>query len=237
MLRSLFGSGRALWPHPSLSFSTAFSRPFPQAVRWHTSNCADNSDAINRLITGNRAYAQRCNEHSPELLERLSIGQSPEILWIGCADSRVPETTICACQPGDIFVHRNIANMLVPGDRSSASVIDFAVGTLKVNKIVVCGHTKCGGAIACLGDGDLGENLNTWLQPVRDLRKKHQAELDGIADEDQKAIKLAELNVKNGLNTLRQNKTVIKAMEASGLTIHGFIYDIAAGQLKALKEV
>jgi len=192
-------------------------------------------DAINRIIAGNKAYAQQTAQSTPELFKKLAGGQSPEILWIGCADSRVPETTVCACQPGDIFVHRNIANVVAPGDVSSASVLDFAVGSLKVKRIVLCGHTKCGGAIASLGDDDLGKNLNAWLKPVRELRQKHQAELDAISDPDEKAIRLAELNVRNGLDTLRANKTVAQAMESGGLTLHGFLYDVATGELKDLK--
>jgi carbonic anhydrase len=98
----------------------------------------------------------------------LAQGQAPEILWIGCADSRIPETTVCHCKPGEIFVHRNIANTVHADDLSAASVVEYAVVHLKVKKVVVCGHTKCGGANAALSDVDLGVTLNAWLLPVRE---------------------------------------------------------------------
>lgn len=103
----------------------------------------------------------------------LAQGQSPQVLWIGCADSRVPETTVCHCKPGEIFVHRNIANTVHANDINAASVIEYAIIHLRVNKVVVCGHTKCGGANAALGDADLGHTLNTWLHPVREYVHTH----------------------------------------------------------------
>jgi carbonic anhydrase len=126
------------------------------------------SDPIDHLLAGNRQYAQRTAEKDPNAFTALAAGQAPEILWIGCADSRVPETTVCHCKPGEIFVHRNIANTVHPNDLNAASVVEYAVTHLKVKKVVVCGHTKCGGAVASLGDADLGETLNAWLQPVRE---------------------------------------------------------------------
>jgi len=134
-------------------------------------------DPFDRLLHGNKAFAHRTAESNPALLKQLAAGQSPEILWLGCADSRVPETTICSCQPGDIFVHRNIANILVPGDASSESVIEYAVVHLGVKRVVVCGHTGCGGAKAAMGEADLGSRLNGWLEPVRAIRRMHEEEL------------------------------------------------------------
>lgn len=126
------------------------------------------SDPIGRLLEGNAEYARKKTEEDPAHFEELSKGQSPEVLWIGCADSRVPETTVCECKPGDIFVHRNIANCVHRDDINVASVVEYAVTHLKVQKVVVCGHTRCGGAVASLGDGDLGETLNTWLHATRE---------------------------------------------------------------------
>jgi carbonic anhydrase len=126
------------------------------------------SDPLDHLLAGNRYYAQRTTEEDPSAFVDLAKGQAPEVLWIGCADSRVPETTVCHCKPGEIFVHRNIANTVHPNDLNSASVVEYAVVHLKVKRVVVCGHTKCGGAAAALGDADLGETLNTWLHPVRE---------------------------------------------------------------------
>lgn len=191
---------------------------------------------IERAVSGNRSFAQRFKTEKAELIQTLSAGQSPDILWIGCADSRVPETTVCDCQPGDIFVHRNIANCLHPNDLSSQAAIEFSVGVLKVKEIIVCGHTKCGGAAGALGDDDLGETLNTWLAPLRELRRKNQAELDKLGNDADRAIRLAELNVQNGLEVLSTMPTVQKAIKERGLTIHGAIYDIAEAELRVLEE-
>jgi carbonic anhydrase len=125
-------------------------------------------DAIDRIVAGNRVYARKTSERDPNAFSELRKGQAPEVLWIGCADSRVPETTVCNCKPGEIFVHRNIANCVHADDISSASVVEYAITHLKVKKVVVCGHTQCGGANAALGDTDLGQTLNTWLHPVRE---------------------------------------------------------------------
>jgi carbonic anhydrase len=149
----------ALFPaHPTLSRM----RPSQHTITHAT------PDPLDHLIAGNRTYVARTTEKDPNAFVDLAKGQAPEILWIGCADSRVPETTVCHCKPGDIFVHRNIANTVHANDLNSASVVEYAVAHLKVKKVVVCGHTKCGGAAAALGDADLGETLNTWLHPVRE---------------------------------------------------------------------
>lgn len=195
------------------------------------------ADGFDRVLAGNKIFAKRLALREPELLEKCAKGQSPEVLWLGCADSRIPETTVCDCKPGDIFVHRNIANVITTKDLNSASVVEYSVGFLKVKRIVVCGHTKCGGANAALGDDDLGDTLNTWLEPVRELRRKHANELEKLGSQDAKANRLAELNVFNSLDTLKQNTTVQKAIKERGLTLHGVIYDIPSGELKVLEEV
>jgi carbonic anhydrase len=188
------------------------------------------------VIQGNKIFARRLALREPELLERTAKGQQPEVLWLGCADSRIPETTVCDCKPGDIFVHRNIANILTPNDLSSSSVIEYAVAFVKVKRVMVCGHTKCGGANAAMTDDDLGDTLNTWLAPMRELRKKHQAELEKLSTPDEKANRLAELNVHMSLDTLRHNPIIQTAIKERGLTLHGLIYDIPAGELQVLEE-
>ncbi|OJD29901.1 carbonic anhydrase [Diplodia corticola] len=197
---------------------------------------ATGADAFERVITGNKSYARRSAQSEPQLWQTLAQGQSPEVLWFGCGDSRVPETTICDCKPGDMFVHRNIANVIVPGDLSSESIIDFAVGAVKVKRIVLCGHTQCGGAINALNDNDLGPALNAWLQPLRDLRRRHQHEIDQIDSVDRKALRLAELNVRQGVETIRANATVRKAMAERGVSVHGVIFDISSGELRVLGD-
>ncbi|KAF2648725.1 carbonic anhydrase [Lophiostoma macrostomum CBS 122681] len=192
--------------------------------------------ALDRIVAGNRVYAQQTAQEDPNAFVELSKGQAPEILWIGCADSRIPETTVCHCKPGELFVHRNIANVVHADDVNAASVVEYAVTHLKVKKVVVCGHTKCGGANAALVDTDLGETLNTWLHPVRELRRKHKAELAKLPDDDARAVRVAELNVNQSLDVLKLHPAIKKAVNERGLTLHGMIYDIAAGQLRLLEE-
>ncbi|KAF1977456.1 carbonic anhydrase [Bimuria novae-zelandiae CBS 107.79] len=194
------------------------------------------ADPIDRIVAGNLLFAQKTSEANPNAFTDLTKGQWPEILWIGCADSRIPETTVCDCRPGDIFVHRNIANCVHPDDVSAASVVEYAVTHLKVKKVVVCGHTKCGGAAASLSDADLGLTLNTWLHPVRELRRKHTAELEKMLDDDARAVRVAELNVQQSIDVLKQHPAVKKAVVERGLTVHGMIFDLGKGQLRVLDE-
>lgn len=160
----------------------------------------------------------------------LANKQQPQILWIGCSDSRCPETTIMGLNPGDVFVHRNIANVIHEGDLSSACVIDFAVGALKVSQIVVCGHTNCGGVNAALTNSKLGV-LDTWLLPLRNLRAQHLGTLEKL-DTHAAIVKLAELNVLDGIRKIKQKSVVLEAMEHRGLKITGLIYDVGTGLLR-----
>ena len=185
-------------------------------------------------IAGNRDFVKSIASRKPDLFEKLANSQAPEILWIGCADSRVPETTILNKNPGEVFVHRNVANIIQAEDLNSGSVIQFAVTVLKVKKIMVCGHTNCGGALASLGDDDLGPVLNGWLRPLRELRKMHQAEIDSLASSDDKGVKLAELNVHQAVSILRQKESVAKAMKEVGLEVHGALYNVGSGELQFL---
>ncbi|KAI4710938.1 hypothetical protein J4E89_004528 [Alternaria sp. Ai002NY15] len=194
-------------------------------------------EPLAHLLTGNATYRTDTTALDPNAFTLLAQGQAPDILWIGCADSRIPETTVCHCKPGEIFVHRNIANTVHPDDLSAASVVEYAVVHLKVNKVVVCGHTKCGGANAALGDDDLGGVLNKWLGPVRELRRKHKVELEGLPNDDARAARVAELNVQQSIEVLKQHPAIKRAVVERGLSLHGLIYDIGAGQLKILEEV
>jgi carbonic anhydrase len=171
-------------------------------------------------------------ERDPALFERLSKGQSPQILWIGCADSRCPETTILGLNPGDVFVHRNIANILIPTDLNSLSVIQYAVQYLEVKHIVVCGHTSCGGIAAALDNKKLGL-IDMWLMPLRQLRRENLKLLESM-DEKAKGLKLVELNVRSGIDTLMDNPVVLDAVTERGLKVHGLIYDVGTGELNEL---
>ena len=193
------------------------------------------TDYLNRYIAGNQNFIKSITSRRPDFFEKHAKGQTPEILWIGCADSRVPETTILDKDPGDIFVHRNIANIVQPEDLSVNSVIQFALTILKIKKIIVCGHTNCAGALTSLGDDDLGHVLNDWLQPLRELRRRHLWELDGYASRDEKGTRLAELNVKQGLSVLRQKNLIADAIKQDGLEVYGAIYDVGSGALRLLE--
>lgn len=162
----------------------------------------------------------------------LATGQRPEILWIGCSDSRCPETTILGLKPGDVFVHRNIANILHGADLSSAAVVEFAVRYLRVKHIVVSGHTGCGGVAAAMGNKQLGI-LDPWLLPLRQIREQNLNLLQSMTPEEAN-VKVAELNVHEGCKTLKQKSVVLEAIEERGLQIHGLIYEVGSGVLRQL---
>jgi len=193
---------------------------------------ASDNDAYNRAFNNNSTWRRSLAETHPELFEKLGKGQSPQILWIGCADSRCPETTILGLQPGEIFCHRNIANILVPTDLNSLSVIQYAVQYLKVKHIIICGHTSCGGIAAALDNKKLGL-IDTWLMPLRTLRRENLALLETL-DENERSLKMVELNVRSGVNVLLDNPTVIDAMTERNLQVHGLIYNVGTGELREL---
>lgn len=188
-------------------------------------------EKVHHCLRQNEAWAERVKSEHSSLFPQLASGQSPEILWIGCADSRVPETTLLDLKPGDVFVHRNIANVLQPGDLSSQAVIEYAVVYLKVKHIFVCGHTKCGGVNAALANKKLGL-IDAWLLPLRELRMRHADELQKLGSDDERAERLVELNVLNGIRRLMQNQHVIDAARDRGLDVHGFVYDVGSGKLR-----
>ncbi|OCT46121.1 Carbonic anhydrase 2 [Cladophialophora carrionii] len=190
------------------------------------------SDAYAKAFNNNSLWRRSLAETDPELFESMGKGQSPQILWIGCADSRCPETTILGLNPGEIFCHRNIANILVNTDINSLSVIQYAVQYLKVKHIIICGHTSCGGIAAALGNKKLGL-IDTWLMPLRSLRQENLSLLDSL-DEVQRGLKLVELNVRAGVKVLLANPIVIDAMHERGLQVHGLIYNVGTGELREL---
>lgn len=222
-------------PLPHLLFS---SRLAPIARQFSTTKPtlapADptSDDGITPFLTSNRDWATSVRESDPAFFQGLSKGQSPKIFWIGCCDSRVPETTILGRRPGEVFVYRNIANILNSTDLSLLSALEYAVVYLKVQHIIVCGHTSCGGVAAALDAKKLGK-IDTWLIPLRELRLEHAdklAKLEGA----EKGKALVELNVRHGVEVLRRNADVIDAKESRGLKIHGVVFDLPTGELKNL---
>ena len=189
---------------------------------------------LSHLFANNRAWADEMSRQDPEFFVRLSRQQAPQYLWIGCSDSRVPANQIVALLPGDMFVHRNVANVVVHADLNCLSAIQFAVDVLRVRHIIVCGHYGCGGVLAALRDEKSGL-VDNWLRHVQDVRSKHQAELDALEGEDQKHSRLCELNiVEQAVNVSRT--TVVRDAWARGqaLAVHGWVYDIRDGLLRDL---
>lgn len=191
-------------------------------------------DAYHHCLSCNKKWAEDLATKEPDFFPTCSKGQAPPILWIGCADSRVPETTILNCKPGEVFVHRNIANIVNSTDISLLSIVQFAVFHLKVKHIVVCGHTSCGGVGASLANAKL-DILDIWLQPLRALREKYSDELEGM-DEKERGTFLSKKNVQAGVEALKRIPTVIDAMRERGLDIHGVIYNLGTGILEEVDE-
>lgn len=166
--------------------------------------------------------------------ENLSKGQSPEILYIGCSDSRVTAEDIMGVQPGEVFVHRNIANMVISIDLNVMSVLNYAVRHLKVNHVVVCGHYFCGGVKAAMQPQDMGI-LNPWLRNIRDVYRLHKEELNAIADENARYNRLVELNVQEQCINLIKTAAIQEAYKDRKLQVHGWVFDIHSGKLIDLK--
>lgn len=189
---------------------------------------------IKKVFENNKEWIAKQLKNSPSYFDSLAKGQSPEILYIGCADSRVTAEEIMGLEPGDVFVHRNIANMVPNSDLNVMSVINYAVDFLKVNHVVVCGHYNCGGVKAAMESADLGI-LNPWLRNVRDVYRLHKAELNAIEDEDKRYDRLVELNVQEQCINVIKTAEVQRAINNRNLTVHGWIFDLRTGNLVDLK--
>jgi carbonic anhydrase len=189
---------------------------------------------LSQLFANNAAWAAEMTGHDPAFFERLSRQQTPEYLWIGCADSRVPANQITGLLPGEMFVHRNVANLVVHTDLNCLSTLQFAVDVLKVGHVIVCGHYGCGGVRAALRDDRLGL-IDNWLCHVQDVRRKHQAQLDALPTEDDRHRRLCELNVIEQVVNVSQT-TIVRDAWARGqaLAIHGWIYGLQDGLLRDL---
>ena len=173
-------------------------------------------------------------KENPEYFNKLSKGQTPEYLWIGCSDSRVPANEITVTEPGEMFVHRNIANMVVHSDMNLLSVLSYAVEVLKVKHIIVCGHFGCGGVLAAMGNKQFGL-IDNWLRHIKDVYRIYQSELDSIEDEKTRADKFVEYNVMEQVYDLCKTSIVQNAWSNNqDLQVHGWVYDIADGYIKDL---
>ena len=187
-----------------------------------------------RLLENNAAWARRMRDRDPKFFERLAQQQSPQYLWIGCSDSRVPATEIVDLPPGEVFVHRNVGNVVVHSDLNCLSVLQFAVDILKVRHVIVCGHYGCSGVRAAL-ECERHGLVDNWLRHIQDVRDQHRAELNAIVAE-QRAGRLCELNVIEQVNNVARTHVVLDAWaRGQPLAIHGWVYDVADGLLRDLK--
>lgn len=189
---------------------------------------------LKHLIDNNKMWADQMKAHDPEFFQKLSEQQAPDYLWIGCSDSRVPANEIISLVPGELFVHRNVANVVVHTDLNCLSVIQYAVEALKVRHIIVCGHYKCGGVRAALQNSKLGL-IDNWLRHVQDVMQKHRALIAGIDDESERLNRLCELNVIEQVVNVCQTTIVQNIWEGGQeLTVHGWIYGLHNGLLRDL---
>jgi carbonic anhydrase len=188
-----------------------------------------------RLLENNKTWVREQLDLDPTYFEKLSKGQSPDYLWIGCSDSRVPANQITGTEPGEVFVHRNIANMVVHSDMNMLSVLSYAVEVLKVKHVIVCGHYGCGGVIAAMKNQQFGL-IDNWLRHIKDVYRYHHVELDAIEDENERARRFVEVNVQEQVHDLGKTSIVQNAWKRNQpLHIHGWVYDINDGLINDLK--
>ena len=191
-----------------------------------------------KLLLENKAWASEKVEEDPDFFKRLSKLQTPDFLWIGCSDSRVPANEITGTQPGEIFVHRNVANIVVNTDVNLLAVLDYAVNHLKVKHVIVCGHYGCGGVKAALTKTDFRPVLNMWLRNIKDVYRLHREELKAIKNEDECSDRLVELNVKEQVMNLAKTSTIQRAWKNENRPdLHGWVYGLKDGIIKPVFEM
>ncbi len=186
-----------------------------------------------RLLTGNKEWAKNKLKDNPDFFKTLKLGQNPEYLWIGCSDSRVPANEITNTMSGEIFVHRNIANMVVHTDMNLLSVLYYAVEVLQVKHVIVCGHYGCGGVLAAMENKDHGF-VNNWLRNIKEVYNKHHKELEAMTDFTARSNRMVELNVIEQVHNLAKTRIVQKQWKSRQLEIHGWVYGVDDGMIKDL---
>lgn len=194
--------------------------------------------AFQKLLLENKAWAQEKKADDPEYFLRLAQVQTPKFLWIGCSDSRVPANEITGTQPGEIFVHRNIANLVIHTDINLMSVLEYAIAHLKVEHVIVCGHYGCGGIKAAESNQDYKQVLNMWLRHIKDVYALHRRELDGLHDEEPRLNRLTELNVQEQVMHLSRTSIVQKAWsQGQKLQLHGWVYGLKDGIIQPILDM
>jgi carbonic anhydrase len=191
-------------------------------------------DELKHLFANNEAWAKQIKKENPDFFKNLSLEQRPKYLWIGCSDSRIPAEEILGLKPGEVFVHRNVANLCPKNDSSSLSVLQFGIEVLSIEHVIVCGHYRCGGISAVI-DGTHLDLVDNWLDPLRKVYEIEKGKLDAISDKELRSEKLTDLNVLHQVNHLA-NCSVIQSAWKLGkkFTIHGWVYDVKSGLLKDL---
>ncbi len=197
---------------------------------------SSNAKSPQTLLDANKAWARDRRERDPEFFKRLAALQAPRFLWIGCSDSRVPANEITGTDPGEVFVHRNVANLVVNTDINVLSVLEYAVNYLKVEHVIVCGHYGCGGVLAAMSKQSYG-GINPWLGNIKDVYRLHAKELAACPDDDARARRLVELNVEEGVINLSKTTVLQRAWrEERRPMIHGWVYGLEDGLLKPLVQ-
>ena len=192
---------------------------------------------IDQLLLANKAWSEGRRDDDPQYFNRLSSIQTPKYLWIGCSDSRVPADTITGTAPGEIFVHRNIANMVVHTDLNMLSVLEYAVHYLKVEHVIVCGHYGCGGGAASLTNNSFGL-INKWLRSIKDVHRLHSAEIDVTDNPTERVNRLVEFNVREQVQNLAKTSIIQRAWkERKAPTLHGWVYGLNDGLINPLCEL
>jgi carbonic anhydrase len=194
--------------------------------------------SYDRLLLENKAWAAGKIAEDPDFFDRLAHLQTPDFLWIGCSDSRVPANEITGTQPGEIFVHRNVANLVINTDVNLLSVLDYAVNHLDVKHVIVCGHYGCGGIKAATTNRDFKHVLNMWLRHIKDVYRLHRDELDAISDEEKRVERLVELNVEEQVKNLAKTSIVQRAWKNEKRPdLHGWVYGLNDGIIKPVFEM
>lgn len=192
-------------------------------------------DFYKKILENNKAWSDTKLAQDPDYFKRLAEGQKPPLLWIGCSDSRVPANEIIGAQPGEVFVHRNIANMVVHSDMNMLSVLDYAVNVLKVRHVIVCGHYGCGGVKAAMGNQSIGI-IDNWIRHIKDVYRQNRVYLDSIVKEDDRFNAFVEINVKEQVRDLAKTSIVQGAWNSGQeLYLHGWVYGLDTGVVKDLE--
>lgn len=195
-------------------------------------------ETYQKLLKENKSWAFDKLNKEPDFFENLLHVQTPEFLWIGCSDSRVPPNEITQTQPGEIFIHRNVANLVINTDVNLISVLDYAVNHLKIKHVIVCGHYGCGGVKAATTNNDFNQVLNMWLRNIKDIYRIHRDELDAIKEEDQRVNRLVELNVQEQVMNLAKSSIIQRAWKNENRPdLHGWVYGLKDGIINPVFEM